>query len=329
MRTVLTLVAVTAFAGLIAASQQQNPTQPREAFDVVSIRRNTAAPGGGGRGQAGGGGTSTRNDPCTTVTDPGIDPTRFDTTNTTVVQLIGWAYGVDCNTFRGLDLASGGPDWIKSDGYDVQATRPEGPSDYSTRREGTIGSFVLNTPGPKIRRMLQTMLADRFKLEMHRETKEMPVYVLTVAQGGPKHTASRPSSPAPQVVNGVPMSGSRGSVPVNPEFSIWKEGDNPCCQSGGLSEIDGRKKTMADLATTLSASWIMNRTVLDRTGLTGDFNYYFRFAPMDPNARPSPEGPFPTTPIFKALEQIGLELKESREKVEVWVIDRVETPSEN
>ena len=86
---------------------------------------------------------------------------------------------------------------------------------------------------------------------------------------------------------------------------------------------------MADLATTLSASWIMNRTVLDRTGLAGDFNYYFSFAPMDPNARPSPEGPFPTTPIFKVLEQVGLELKESREKVEIWVIDRVERPTEN
>jgi uncharacterized protein (TIGR03435 family) len=300
------------------------PTQPREAFDEVVIRRNTAAGATVGRGQTGAT-AGTRNDPCTGGQEPRIDPVLFDTTNTTVIQLIAWAYGMDCIPFRGLDLVSG-PDWLKTEGYDVRAIRPEGPNDYTSRAEGRFGTFIIRKPGPKIQRMLQTMLAERFGLQMRRDSKEMSVYVLSVARDGPKHTAARPmpaQQPAPD------RAGSQTAPGINPEFSVWKEGDNPCCQSGSVSEIDGRRKTMADLASTLSASWIMGRPVLDRTGLKGDFNFYFQFEPREPNARPSPEGPFPTTPIFKVLEQVGLELRESKEKVDTWVIDRVERATEN
>jgi uncharacterized protein (TIGR03435 family) len=313
---------------LLAQLQQSTvtPPPPREAFDVISIRKNTAV-ATGGRGQ-GGAGTGTRNDPCTSGMDPRIDPVLFDTTNTTVIQLIAWAYGMDCIPFRGLDLVSSVPDWLKTDGYNVRAIRPEGPNDYTTRNEGTSGAIVVKKPGPRIQRMLQTMLAERFGLQMRRDVKEMPVYVLSVARDGPKHTASRPI-PAQQLDPNRPGSRMPTAADVNPEFSVWKEGDHPCCQSGGFSEIDGRRKTMADLASSLSAPWIMGRPVLDRTGLKGDFNFYFQFEPRDPNVRPSPEGPYPTTPIFKVLEQVGLELKESKEKVDIWVIDRVERPTEN
>jgi uncharacterized protein (TIGR03435 family) len=312
---------------LLAALQQGAPPQApqREAFDVVSVRRNTTVAGGGGRGGGAGPAAGPRNSPCSSGQDPRIDPVLFDTTNSTPLQLIAWAYGMDCIPFRGLDLVSG-PDWIKTEGYDVKAIRPEGPNDYTTRNEGTFGTFIEHKIGPRIQRMLQTMLAERFGLQMHRESKEMPVYVLSVAKGGPIHTPTR-TAPAQQA---TPNALFRRDAPVvNPEFSIWKEGDYPCCQSGSQSEIDGRKKTMADLAATLSVPWIMGRPVLDRTGLKGDFNYFFNFEPRDPNARPSPEGPFPTTPIFKVLEQVGLELKESKEKVDVWVIDKIDRPTEN
>src|SRR5262245_568375 len=122
------------FAAAIVAAQQ------RESFDIVSIRRNTAAVNAGPRGGGQGGG-STRQDPCSDGRDLSIDPTRFDATNATVIQLISWAYGMNCVTFRGVDLVSGGPDWLKSEGYDLQTVRPDGPSDYTNRREGRGGTF--------------------------------------------------------------------------------------------------------------------------------------------------------------------------------------------
>jgi uncharacterized protein (TIGR03435 family) len=221
------------------------------------------------------------------------------------------------------------PDWVKKEGFDVQGVRAEGANDYTIST--LSGTRAVQAPGPKIRRMLQTMLEDRFKLAMHREAREMPVYVLNIAKGGPRYTASRAAAPGQQIVNGVPMRGSRGEgSTVDPEFSIWKDGDNPCCDGGGPASIDGRRKPLSYVTRLLE--YFLGRPILDRTGLTGEFNFFLNFAPLERPGTPpvrATEGPLPTRSIFDVLEQVGLELKSGRERVDVWVIDRVERPSEN
>jgi uncharacterized protein (TIGR03435 family) len=316
---------------------QQSAAIPasRDAFDVISIRPTTTPAGGGGRGAGGGGGNRTRNprgdNPCSVIVEPQIDPRRFDASNVTVIQLIDWAYNVDCVGSEGAYLLSGGPEWMRKDGYDVQADRPEGPNDYTNST--LSGTRPIQIPGPRIQRMLQSLLADRFKLAMHRETREMSTYVLTVTNGGPKYTASRPPAPGQEVVGGAIAAGSRGDGQrtANPEFSIWKEGDNPCCDNGGPAWIDGRRKHLSYVIQLLE--YFLRRPILDRTGLTGEFNFFFNFKPIEvpgaPPLRVEPGGAFATESIFEVLKKVGLDLKLSKEKVDVWVIDRVERPTEN
>jgi uncharacterized protein (TIGR03435 family) len=310
-------------------------TQPGEAFDVVSIRRSTVPAGAGPRGQGGGGRMRNQrgDNACSGGGEPVIDPARFDAANVTVFQLTAWAYGMDCMLFRGSDRLFGGPDWIRKDGYDVQAGIPVGTPGYTKGQ-------LREDRAPRLKAMLQTMMAERFKLGVHRETRELPVYVLSVAQGGPRYTAVMPMEPAAPIVNGVPVTGTRERQPGNviPEFSKWEEGDPRDFEMAGNQEIHGRKRTIADLVRTLS--FFMGRPVLDRTNLTGDFNYFLQFAAVEcgtcPFAAPGPDArrepgadPLSTIPIFDVFKKIGLELKPANEKIDVLVIDRAERPTEN
>jgi uncharacterized protein (TIGR03435 family) len=154
--------------------------------------------------------------------------------------------------------------------------------------------------------MLQTLLTDRFKLVLRREMKELPVYVLTVAKGGPK-------------------------------LKPWKDGDRILAPSFGFRQNQGQmvagvfgdKVSMAGLATSLEMA--TRRPVVDRTGIVGEFNYVVDFAPPNPGILVNSGLPVMSSPsVFAALQtQLGLELKASKEKVEVLVIDRVERPTEN
>jgi uncharacterized protein (TIGR03435 family) len=321
---------------------------PQERFEAVSIRRSTVQAGDSGRGGGGGGGVSRRNrrgdNPCSLGGEPALDPRRFDAVNVTLVQLVSWAYGLDCWMNRGPDVLFGGPpDWIKKDGYDVVTTIPEGTPGYTAPQ-------LRAHEAPVLQRMLQSMLADRFRLTTRREMREMPVYVLSVAKDGPRYTKVNQSGrwtdlkgnplEKPQVVNGIPMPG-RLEAPadhVSPEFSVWVEGDTRDLMQLGNWEIHGRRKTMGELTRTLSL--YTGRPVLDRTNLTGQFNFFFEFAVMEcatcpftapapGTVRPESGTPWPDQSLFRVLEQVGLELKPSRAPIEVLVIERVERPTEN
>jgi uncharacterized protein (TIGR03435 family) len=343
----------THLALLRQATRPTASAEPKERFDVVSIRPVAASADVGGRGQ-GGGGNANRGrlggQPCSYASEPRIDPVRLEALNATAVQLIAWAFGLKCLPFspdRGPDFLFGGPDWARQDGYHVVAARPEGPSDYTT--VALDPSRSAEVPGPKLQRMLQTMLAERFKLEIHREMRETQVYVLSTLPDGPKFTAvlappimtdmnGKPID-APPVVNGVPQLGRVMPNPNNPrpEFSIWTPGDTRDRNGKGATEIHLRHKTMTDF--TQALSFIVGRPVLDRTNLTGDYNFFFQFRPVECATCPftaamaasSREGPDegPTDSLFDLFKKVGLELKASRENVEVWVIDRVERPTDN
>jgi uncharacterized protein (TIGR03435 family) len=221
--------------------------------------------------------------------------------------LITWAYQIQ--NFQ-LD---GGPDWIASDRFDMVA-KPE--------RE------VPSTGGQDARRMmLRTLLADRFKLVMHKETKELPIFELVVAREdgrlGPqlrpaavdcdaRAAAARAGTPPPALA-GPPGPGSCGST-MNP-LRI---------RSGGV--------TLALLASLLEGP--AQRLVIDRTGLAGSWDLEVNYTPDRSQLPPGVELPSSIDPngpsLFTALEeQLGLKLRPARGPVEVLVIDSVQQPAPN
>jgi uncharacterized protein (TIGR03435 family) len=156
--------------------------------------------------------------------------------------------------------------------------------------------------------MLQALLAERFKLLAHRETKEQPVYALSIARNSPKLAEAKPGE---------------GAVPFQ-----WERG-----------HISGQSVPMSTLASALTQT--LGRTVLDKTGLTGKYDVTLDWTPEDASdplskgpeesrqtAVPPPESSGPS--IFTAIrEQLGLKLESTRGPVECLVIDHVEQPSEN
>jgi uncharacterized protein (TIGR03435 family) len=277
---VLSMAGATAIVSVYAAPQEVPP-----AFEVASIKRDVSgAPGMFFR----------------------IIPT-LHLEGVTLKRLVIIAYHV--HDFQ----ITGGPDWIDSDRYNVDA-KAEAPS-----------VLTLEYRDLQFRR-LQTLLRDRFHLMIHRETRELPVYALTVAKGGPK---LQPPDCIPR---------ARGETTLAP----GKKPGNYCGLIGGgngSGRIQASSATMADFANWLS-SYALSRTVVDKTGITGEFQIQLTYTPDTPTA-PSPDvpGPRPADPaaaadlgpdIFTAMqEQLGLKLNSSKGPVGILVIDHVERPSEN
>jgi len=273
------------------------------AFAVASIKRNT----------------SNWSEPTQHPMGVGYRPGgRLTATNASLMLLIQFAYAVHDSPHSLPLLASqvvGGPAWIRSQGYDIEA-KPEGNTDQKH-------TWI----------MLQTLLADRFKLAIHRETREIPVYVLTAAKNGFKLPAAKeagcvsfpPGTPPRQVPGKVDcgyVSGPIGGY------------------EAGLLHIKGSKVHVADLIRELTS--ILDRPVLDKTGFTGEFDLGLSFTadetlmglpgyggPGDPGGARLPTDPNLAN-IFAALEeQLGLKLVPAKGPVEVLVIDHAERPTAN
>ena len=172
--------------------------------------------------------------------------------------------------------------------------------------------------------MLQTLLADRFQLQVHRETREMPAYVLTVARGGSKLTPAKdggciaerdPSKPIPPPAPGTGASRLCGNnnmtSRISPPNMTWT----------------GVRIDMARVTGSLANYF--RRPVVDRTGLTGFFDVQIDLPPLQPATSPD-GGPDSGVSVFTVLqEQLGLRVEEGRGPVEVLVVDRLERPTEN
>jgi bla regulator protein blaR1 len=200
---------------------------------------------------------------------------------------------------------SGGSGWIGSDRYDIVAkpersTTPDNLSD--TLRQLTAEQR--KTYNEQMGQRMHALLTDRFHLAIHRETKEQPVYALVIGKSGSK---LQPGT-----------DGGAGRMRL------------------GRGEINGEGSQLLVLAATLAN--VVDRPVIDKTGLSGNFNFKLNwttdpgqgFGPPGPppgtDAAPQPDGPS----IFTALqEQLGLRLESDKGPVEMIVIDRVERPSEN
>jgi bla regulator protein BlaR1 len=199
--------------------------------------------------------------------------------------------------------ALGGPKWIYSDFYVINAKAPDRTSEKTME-------------GP----MLQALLEDRFKLKVHRETRQVPVYALTVAKGGPKLQAADKSC--------VPL-----SLPISP----LAPGNRYCDDLVGAR--NGPNTTLKADASTLDyvcklLGLMLDRPVIDKTGIPGKFSVYLEFAvdQATPGALEFPAPPsdvLPAPSIFTVVQQLGLKLEPTRGPRDYIVIDHVERPSEN
>jgi uncharacterized protein (TIGR03435 family) len=212
---------------------------------------------------------------------------------------------------------SGGPAWIQSEFYDL-AAKAEG----AARVEQMMGP------------MLRTLLEDRFKLKIHRETKEMPVYALTVAKGGVKALPTKPDGCVAIDLNHLPT-----PAPGQPMPNFC--GNMSMRMNGQSVTMDGHGTSVKDFSATLST--MLDRRVIDKSGVTGLFDFHLEFAPDEATpmfrggrggagdaGNPAPVAEIAGASIFDALqEQLGLKLLPDKGPVESLVIDHVEKPSEN
>jgi uncharacterized protein (TIGR03435 family) len=213
---------------------------------------------------------------------------RFIARNHALKTLIAAAYNISPRAILG------GPVWLDSDRYDIQAMAP-GETRPSLDEQMT---------------MLRALLADRFQLAFHREPQEMPVFRLTIAKGGPKLK---------------PAVAPKESSPTGPSPLIFMV-------SPQLVELPAKQASMADLASVFQRS-ALDRPVLDETKLAGLFDFDLEFAP-DEGVFGGVLGRGPESPTRPGLmtaiqEQLGLKLEAARGTVQTLVIDRLERPSAN
>jgi uncharacterized protein (TIGR03435 family) len=155
-----------------------------------------------------------------------------------------------------------------------------------------------------MRLMLQSLLEERFKLRLHRESREEPVYELVVAGGGPRMKQAADSLKQPQ--RGLRM---------------------------GRGQLTGTAAPISILINQISQQ--LGRSVIDKTGLTGQYDFELKWTPEFNQSQASPADPGPQPDlggpsIFTAIqEQLGLKLESTKGPVEVIVIDSAEKPSEN
>jgi uncharacterized protein (TIGR03435 family) len=284
-------------------------TSQRESFEVVSIRPSNQGPLPGARG---GGGNNVRlaGNGCA-YAPPEIDPRRFALADTNVWTLIAIAYNGNlspqgCADLTSLNLISGGPGWLKSDKWDIEATIPEGPPTYTAQQ-------LRRGEAPRFRKMILTMLEDRFQLVVRREMKEVAAYVLTAEAGAPRF-----------IVPGVYAGGFD-----DPDFKkyVW-DSRQPGASPSELG-IVAKEASMADVTTQLARA--TGRPVVDRTGIVGLVSFILTY---DPRLGPTSKTPDPTAqnlgqPFAKGLEQVGFKLSDTKTTVETWFIERIEKPSEN
>jgi uncharacterized protein (TIGR03435 family) len=178
------------------------------------------------------------------------------------------------------------------------------------------------------RLMVQSLLADRFKLSVTRSTRELPVYALVVAKGGPKLKDVTPASLYGNAV-AIPPASERGSAPSPPPG----RGTNMFIGRDGEMILTAKSVSIANLLGILSQQ--LGRQILDRTGLKGTYDFTLQYTPE--KSIPGLQGPGDTPPpdssgtsIFTAIqEQLGLRLESTKGPVDVIVIDHIEKPSPN
>jgi uncharacterized protein (TIGR03435 family) len=241
-------------------AQVDTPPPPPRAFDVTSVRQT---------------------DPSTTGMVLQPNPNSFIMKGVTLKFLITYAYGL-------FDFqVSGGPGWLDRDRYDIVAKTDATPSQIMSSRKRV--SDEQGTDDQLVRDRLQSLLAERFKLNTHRETREMPILALTIERNGPRLSSSKEDT----------------------GFSV------------GSGELLCSHTSMGQLAYLLSGAF--GHIVVDKTGLNGAYAFSLHWAPTD---KQTDNALLPGL-LTAIREQLGLSLKSERGPVPIVIIDQVERPSAN
>lgn len=266
-----------AFAG----GQPLEPAGPE--FEVATVRENTSGE---------------------TRTGIGLVNARFNATNMTLRELVSIAYPTDGGRFRHANQLVGGPGWFSTTRFDIVA-RAEG-FHGDTNRPGFTATAAERTAVERVRLMLQRLLADRFKLRVHNETRELPIYELVMLKS--------PGELGREL--------KRATTDCAEE---WKKQGMPDARNLACGSIQGRGGKITGHAVEMGPfvrdlyDWT-GRPVVDRTGLTGRFDFTLNWAPETSTDTDGPS-------IFTAVqEQLGLRLAPARGPVDVLVVDSVERP---
>jgi uncharacterized protein (TIGR03435 family) len=247
---------------------------------------------------------SIRQDPSSTLVprpqQAGVTPDGWHAERISLLAALLTAYvptTSDAMMYTASTLA-GIPDWMRTETYNVDAKVSQ--SDLAAWQDPATQRAMLRT-------MMQTMLADRCKLAVHRASREVAVYSLVVGKGGPKLKEAVPGDPHPGAVQ----------IPGGGEF-LGNDG------SGNAAFYDAPVRALAVVLSNLA-----ERPVEDKTGLTGRYDMVFRRPRAGaPSTEPdSASNPAPS--IFEVVEGFGLKLEPAKSSVETLVIDHVEKPSEN
>jgi uncharacterized protein (TIGR03435 family) len=246
-----------------------------------------------------------------------IAPDGFTASGATLQMLVSQAYGV-----QNFQIV-GAPDWFNNDRFEIDA-----------KMEGSVADALKNMSNDERtlarQKMLQALLADRFKLKIHRDTKDLPAYTLTIGKNGSKLVEVKPAD-APAA--GAPPAGRGG-----------RGGMSTSAGPGGVT-LTANANQMTGLVRTLSQ--YLHAPVIDKTGLTGNYNFTLKWMPDNfgggpglaaPPAGGAPNGAIPADPSGDAVgptllvaveEQLGLKLDKGKGQAEIIVIDHVEKASDN
>ena len=273
----LAAFSLSAFPEPLLSAQSAQTTAPALSFEVTSVKPNHSDSGTG-------------NAPFHQTFYPLVSP-HVSGVNVTTKFLLMMAYGI-----KDFQL-SGAPAWVSSERFDIVANVDE---THFEQLEKLSRDDQLH----QVQLLIQSLLADRFKLKVTRETKELPIMTLVAEKNASKlaqFAVQRPSSkPADLISTGF--------------------GNN------GLRIIKGNETTMRNLAGTLGA--MLHQQIIDRTGIPGFYTFDLTWTDAveaDANAT-SDSGP----PLQTALEEkFGLKLESSKAPVETIVIDHIEEPSPN
>lgn len=308
-------------------------SSPVPQWEAVSIKpcsdpsAGERAPAGGRGGQNGGGGLP--------VSSPGRLEVKCGPFGSTVAQLIQRAYFTFANGQRNPQFANtvsvdGGPAWINSDRYEINA-----------KAEGTPSLEMMQGP------MMQAILEDRFKLKVRRETREIAVYAMTPVKSGPKLQALEDGN----CDDSLDIQPRPGRMTPDEMTEFLQPGQKPRCRQIGFTSwgpgdlnwtVHVKYMTLAQFANAISRAF--DRPVVDRTGVAGMFSFRLKFArdqaterlsipfrniPPQANLAEAPSEPAGPS-IFTAMqEQLGLKLDASRGPGDFLVIDAIDRPSEN
>jgi uncharacterized protein (TIGR03435 family) len=303
-------VAVRAPAAQLSTPQWQVDAGGKMAFDVASVKQDTTA-----------------QSPTTVSSNIALGPGDyytptgglFSVTNIPLNVYIAFAYKLTGNQTRSLLTEL--PKWATTDRFDIQARAAAG-----------------DPTKDQMRLMMQSLLMDRFKLAVHFETRQLPVFELVLDKPEKNGPQLQPH-PADSACSTVPPAPSAAGSPAPPAivaggFPITCGGIQPMQASvPGRVRAGARNVTMELIASTLTAFGDLDRPVLNHTGLSGTFDLLLEWTPqfngpLPPGVNFQPDESGPT--FQQALkEQLGLKLESQNGPVAVLVIDHIEQPSAN